>query len=98
MTKKAQDIKEWLIIGLVLALLCPFPTKITQPLKLEFSGEDSQSLAGLHVSQSWECYGLFGDGRDEVAVDSSGVATFPARNAYGTIATRTLARIFSIIA
>jgi hypothetical protein len=98
MANKAREIKEWLIVGLVLALLCPFPTKIAQPLTLKFFGGDSRLLAGLRVSQSWESYGLFGSGRDEVVVDHSGVVTFPARSAYGTVATRTLARAFSLIA
>ncbi|MEN9404696.1 MAG: hypothetical protein RL091_3399 [Verrucomicrobiota bacterium] len=93
--------KEKLItfgIGLGVILLCPFPTRIAQSLQLEFSGKDLRPLTGMRVSQSWETYGLFGSGREEQSVEPTGPVNFPARYAYGSIATRCLAQALTVIA
>lgn len=97
MTKKVPTLLIWLGVGVGLVLLCPFPSTIAQPLQIEFSGEEARSVSGMRVSESWESYGLFGSGRDTQIVGASGSVKFPARYAYGTVATRLLARAFTVV-
>ena len=64
MTKKSKTRLGWLALALgIVVVMCPFPTRIAQPLKVEFSGGEVSLIEGLRVSQSWETYGLFGGGR-----------------------------------
>jgi hypothetical protein len=98
MTKKAQAAITWLVMAFVITLMCPFPTRIAQPLTVQFARGDGQPLPEIHVYQKWECYGLLGSGHHEATIDASGRASFPARRAWGSIATRFLFRAFTVIA
>jgi len=96
MTKKAQAAISGLAIAFV--VLCPFPTRIAQPVKVEFTRIDGQPVEGVRVHKHWESFALIGSGRDEAVTDASGRAAFPARRAYGSIAMRILGRAVTTIA
>lgn len=96
MTKKAQAAVTWIVIGIV--ALCPVPTRIAQPLKIQLVASDGRPVAGVRVYQNWQSFGLSGRGDATATTDALGVASFPARNAYGSIVTRFFGRAMPFIA
>lgn len=95
MTKKAQTAIVWATICLI--AFCPFPTRLTEPIKVQFVYGDPRPVERVRVYQDWESYGLQGKGRDGAETDDLGCVTFPARKAYGSIATRILGHAFSLL-
>jgi len=85
------------IAVILLILFLPFPTKIAEATEARFVSETGQPMPGFRIAERWECYGLWGKGRQVASTDSSGSVHFSARYGYGTIATRTLAHLFKLI-
>lgn len=76
----------------------PFPTRISEETVVRFVAPAEIPVTRLKVYQNWECYNLFGGGRDECTADESGYVRFPARVAYGTVASRIFGRLFTSVA
>ncbi len=92
------SIKVILLLGTLALLFFPFPTTIARKTVICFIRSADTLRPGIKVYQSWETFGLWGGGRDECTSDASGTVEFPKRVAYGTVASRGLNRLFSIIA
>ena len=95
MEKKTRSKAGWLVVGFL--ILCPFPNRIAQPLQVQFVRSDGKAIAPIQLYQSWESYGLWGSGHAETTTDASGYARFSSRNAYGSVLTRLLSRVISVI-
>ena len=79
-------------------LFVPFPTKVSEKTKGQCVFDDGRPVPGLKVRQGWECFGISGEGREEATTDASGFVQFPARAGYGSVATRALGNLFSLVA
>ena len=95
MTKKALLIAAAIMI--IAAAFIPFPTRITQPLKVQFTVRDSQPIAGVRVFQDWGFYGLPDRGSYEAFTDSSGTVVLPARVAHGSAMRRLWLRAATLL-
>ena len=79
-------------------LFVPFPTRVSEKTEAQFVFADGRPVPGLQVTQGWECFGLFGEGREKATTDASGIVHFPSRAGYGTVATRIVGRLSSLVA
>ena len=79
-------------------LFVPFPTRVSENTQAQFVFTDGRPVSGLQVTQGWECFGLFGQGREEATTDASGIVRFPSRAGYGTVATRIFGKLISLVA
>ena len=72
--------------------------RIANPVVIRFVRPTNVPVAGIKVYQSWECYsGLSGGGHDRRTSDQIGTVRFPARTAYGTVASRIFGRLFTFV-
>lgn len=98
---KVMSTRTKVIIFTILGVLVfvPYTTRISDPIVFRFVRTSNAPIDGLRVYQSWECLGsLMGKGDEARATDENGTVRFPARHGYGSVASRILGRLFSIIA
>ncbi len=90
--------KSILIVIALAIVFVPVPTRIARQTIVRFVKAPNAPVSGVKVYQSWETFGLWGGSRDESTSDACGTVQFPGRVAYGTVASRILSRLFTLIA
>jgi len=87
-----------LLVIAVAVVFVPFPNTIARRTVIRFVKASGAPVSGVRVYQSWETFGLAGGGRDESVSGTDGAVQFPSRVAYGTVASRILGRLFTVVA